>query len=204
MPSQFSSEGTRERRSAGWPRASAATSARSRSRTSWTRSATRSASRPAGLEGLAAENLQARVRGVLLMALSNTFGWLVVSTGNKSELAVGYSTLYGDMVGGYRAPQGRLQDGRVPARAPPERARGQASSYRRPRSSALRAPSSGPTSETRTRSRPTTSSTPSSRRTSSSTARARSCSTSSTPRSSSRSSRSSIARSTSDDRRLRA
>ena len=54
-----------------------------------------------GLEGLAAENLQARVRGVLLMALSNTHGWLVVSTGNKSELAVGYSTLYGDMVGGY-------------------------------------------------------------------------------------------------------
>jgi NAD+ synthase (glutamine-hydrolysing) len=51
--------------------------------------------------GLAAENLQARVRGVLLMALSNTFGWLVVSTGNKSELAVGYSTLYGDMVGGF-------------------------------------------------------------------------------------------------------
>ena len=54
-----------------------------------------------GLEGLAAENLQARVRGVLLMALSNTHGWLVVSTGNKSELAVGYSTLYGDMVGGF-------------------------------------------------------------------------------------------------------
>jgi len=54
-----------------------------------------------GLQGLAAENLQARVRGVLLMALSNTFGWLVVSTGNKSELAVGYSTLYGDMVGGF-------------------------------------------------------------------------------------------------------
>jgi len=54
-----------------------------------------------GLDGLAAENLQARVRGVLLMALSNTHGWLVVSTGNKSELAVGYSTLYGDMVGGF-------------------------------------------------------------------------------------------------------
>jgi NAD+ synthase (glutamine-hydrolysing) len=54
-----------------------------------------------GLAGLAAENLQARVRGVLLMALSNTYSWLVVSTGNKSELAVGYSTLYGDMVGGF-------------------------------------------------------------------------------------------------------
>jgi NAD+ synthase (glutamine-hydrolysing) len=54
-----------------------------------------------GPAGLAAENLQARVRGTLLMALSNTYGWLVVSTGNKSELAVGYSTLYGDMVGGF-------------------------------------------------------------------------------------------------------
>jgi NAD+ synthase (glutamine-hydrolysing) len=54
-----------------------------------------------GVEGLAAENLQARIRGVLLMALSNTNGWLVVSTGNKSELAVGYATLYGDMVGGF-------------------------------------------------------------------------------------------------------
>jgi NAD+ synthase (glutamine-hydrolysing) len=54
-----------------------------------------------GIAGLAAENLQARARGVLLMALSNTNGWLVVSTGNKSELAVGYSTLYGDMVGGF-------------------------------------------------------------------------------------------------------
>jgi NAD+ synthase (glutamine-hydrolysing) len=54
-----------------------------------------------GPEGLAAENVQARARGVLLMALSNTRGWLVVSTGNKSELAVGYSTLYGDMVGGF-------------------------------------------------------------------------------------------------------
>ena len=53
------------------------------------------------LEGLAAENLQARARGTLLMALSNAHGWLVVSTGNKSELAVGYSTLYGDMVGGF-------------------------------------------------------------------------------------------------------
>ena len=54
-----------------------------------------------GPSGLTAENLQARIRGTLLMALSNTHGWLVVSTGNKSELAVGYSTLYGDMVGGF-------------------------------------------------------------------------------------------------------
>jgi NAD+ synthase (glutamine-hydrolysing) len=49
----------------------------------------------------AEENLQARVRGTLVMALSNKFGWLPVATGNKSELAVGYSTLYGDMVGGF-------------------------------------------------------------------------------------------------------
>jgi NAD+ synthase (glutamine-hydrolysing) len=54
-----------------------------------------------GVDGLAAENLQARIRGSLLMALSNTNGWIVVSTGNKSETAVGYSTIYGDMVGGY-------------------------------------------------------------------------------------------------------
>ncbi len=51
--------------------------------------------------GLADENLQARVRGTLLMALSNTFGWLLVATGNKSELSVGYATLYGDMAGGF-------------------------------------------------------------------------------------------------------
>jgi NAD+ synthase (glutamine-hydrolysing) len=47
------------------------------------------------------ENIQARVRGVLLMALSNKFGWLVIATGNKSELSVGYATLYGDMAGGF-------------------------------------------------------------------------------------------------------
>jgi NAD+ synthase (glutamine-hydrolysing) len=50
---------------------------------------------------LTEENLQARVRGMLLMALSNKFGWLVVATGNKSELSVGYATLYGDMAGGF-------------------------------------------------------------------------------------------------------
>jgi NAD+ synthase (glutamine-hydrolysing) len=47
------------------------------------------------------ENLQARVRGNLLMALSNKFGWLVLTTGNKSEMATGYTTLYGDMAGGF-------------------------------------------------------------------------------------------------------
>jgi NAD+ synthase (glutamine-hydrolysing) len=54
-----------------------------------------------GLHGLALENLQARVRGMLLMALSNEYGHLVLTTGNKSELATGFSTLYGDSVGGY-------------------------------------------------------------------------------------------------------
>jgi NAD+ synthase (glutamine-hydrolysing) len=50
---------------------------------------------------LTEENVQARTRGVLLMALSNKFGWLLVATGNKSELSVGYATLYGDMAGGF-------------------------------------------------------------------------------------------------------
>src|SRR5690349_6231852 len=50
---------------------------------------------------LAEENLQARIRGTTLMALSNKFGWLVIATGNKSELSVGYSTLYGDLAGGF-------------------------------------------------------------------------------------------------------
>ena len=50
---------------------------------------------------LADENIQARIRGNLLMALSNRHGWLVLTTGNKSELAVGYSTLYGDAAGGF-------------------------------------------------------------------------------------------------------
>ena len=50
---------------------------------------------------VAEENLQARIRGNLLMALSNKFGWLVLTTGNKSEISVGYATLYGDMAGGF-------------------------------------------------------------------------------------------------------
>jgi NAD+ synthase (glutamine-hydrolysing) len=52
-------------------------------------------------EGLTEENLQSRIRGVILMALTNKFGWLVLTTGNKSEAAVGYSTLYGDTAGAY-------------------------------------------------------------------------------------------------------
>ena len=51
--------------------------------------------------GLAEENLQARIRGNLIMALSNEYGWLVLTTGNKSEMAMGYCTIYGDMAGGF-------------------------------------------------------------------------------------------------------
>lgn len=53
--------------------------------------------------GLAEENLQARIRGAFLMTISNRYGHLVLATGNKSELAVGYATIYGDMVGGFAA-----------------------------------------------------------------------------------------------------
>ena len=75
--------------------------------------------------GVAEENLQARIRGALLMALSNKFGGIVVATGNKSEMAVGYATLYGDMAGGfsvlkdvfktvvYRLAEWRNRDGEV-------------------------------------------------------------------------------------------
>jgi NAD+ synthase (glutamine-hydrolysing) len=52
-------------------------------------------------EGVTEENIQARIRGNILMALSNKFGWLVLTTGNKSEYSVGYTTLYGDMAGGF-------------------------------------------------------------------------------------------------------
>ena len=52
-------------------------------------------------KNIAEENLQARIRGTILMALSNKFGWLVLATGNKSEMSTGYATLYGDMVGGF-------------------------------------------------------------------------------------------------------
>ena len=64
------------------------------------------------LPGVAGENLQSRVRGVILMGLSNVEGHLVLATGNKSELAVGYSTIYGDAVGGY-APLKDVDKSRV-------------------------------------------------------------------------------------------
>ena len=52
-------------------------------------------------KGITAENIQARVRAILLMAISNQSGWMLISTSNKSETAVGYTTLYGDMCGGF-------------------------------------------------------------------------------------------------------
>jgi len=59
------------------------------------------AAAPGGAPDLTEENIQARIRGNYLMALSNKFGWLVLTTGNKSEVSVGYCTLYGDMAGGF-------------------------------------------------------------------------------------------------------
>ena len=94
------------RRVAGDPPDRAADRGRSSppSRRSWP-------SRFAGREpDITEENLQARARGTLLMALSNKLGLLVLATGNKSEMSVGYSTLYGDMVGGLRAAARPLQD----------------------------------------------------------------------------------------------
>ena len=115
MPSRYSSEGTRGERAAALPRTLG-------------RDFCEIAIEPIGGQfivvlapsfadvapDLTEENLQARVRGVLLMALSNKFGWLVVATGNKSEMSVGYATLYGDMAGGFALSEGRLQDRRLP------------------------------------------------------------------------------------------
>ena len=125
---------------------------------------------------LAEENLQARIRGTLLMALSNKFGWLVIATGNKSELSVGYSTLYGDLAGGFALLKDVFKTDVFRLVAPAERARrtrADPAVDHRPR---RRAPSCAPTSATRTRCRRTRSSTRCSRPTSSSTARARSSS----------------------------
>ena len=60
------------------------------------------------------ENLQSRIRGTLLMALSNKFGSIVVTTGNKSEMATGYATLYGDMAGGFAVIKDIVQDAGLP------------------------------------------------------------------------------------------
>src|SRR4030095_7682197 len=133
----------------------------------------------------AEENIQARIRGTLLMALSNKFGSIVLTTGNKSEMAVGYATLYGDMAGGfavlkdisktlvyrlcrYRNGLGRVIPERIITRAPSAEVRadpgGQDSA---PPPDALRRRSCGPPRSTRIRCRPTMRSTASSKRTSS-------------------------------------
>ena len=107
------------------------------------------------------ENLQARIRGNYLMALSNKFGWLVLTTGNKSELSVGYSTLYGDMAGGfavlkdvYKTMVYQLRD------SPESRVRDRADPRTHP-DAGPRARSSDTTRPTRTRFLPTTCSIPS-------------------------------------------
>jgi NAD+ synthase (glutamine-hydrolysing) len=90
---------------------------------------------------VAEENLQARVRGTLVMALSNKFGWIPLATGNKSELSVGYATLYGDMVGGF-APIKDLYKTKVYALAKWRNGQGEvipASSIEKPPSAELRA-----------------------------------------------------------------
>ena len=129
----------------------------------------------AGTErGVAEENIQARVRGLTVMALSNKFGWLPLATGNKSELSVGYATLYGDMAGGFALLKDVYKTDVYRLSAASERARrAGADSGLRARAGA-RAPSCGPTRRTRTPCRPTPSSTRCSRPTSSWTARARS------------------------------
>ena len=121
---------------------------------------------------LAAENLQARIRGNLMMALSNKHGWLVLTTGNKSEMSVGYATLYGDMAGGFAVIKDvpktlvyELVRHRKPRRG--------GTWFRRRCSSGRPRPSSAPTSSTPTRCRPTTYSTGCSRPTSSATRVAR-------------------------------
>ena len=137
------------------------------------------------LHGLAAENLQARVRGTILMGLSNEHGHLVLTTGNKSELATGYSTLYGDSAGGF-AP---IKD--VPKTLVWELARWRNAQAvdaatnrrsRRTRSTSRRRPSCGPTSSTPTRCPTTRCSTGCSTATSSTTSAATRCSPSATTR----------------------
>ena len=108
--------------------------------------------------GLTDENLQSRIRGVLLMALSNANGWIVLTTGNKSEMATGYSTLYGDSAGGFAVIKDVPQDAGlrpVPLSQPTGRIGPD------PRGVLTKAPSAElrPTSEMTSRCRPTRSST---------------------------------------------
>ncbi len=75
------------------------------------------------MPGLAEENVQARIRGNVLMTISNKFGWMVLTTGNKSEMATGYATLYGDMAGGFAVIKDVPEDARLRAVQRPQRAR---------------------------------------------------------------------------------
>ena len=130
---------------------------------------------PAASPDLTEENLQSRIRGMLLMALSNKFGWLVLTTGNKSEMAVGYSTLYGDIGRRLRRHQGRAQDCTVYELCRYVNERGRPGDH--PRGGARpsrRRPSCAPTSATTRACRPTRCSTRSWRPTSRTTARRRS------------------------------
>ena len=160
MPSPYSSAETQARRPRDSPRTSAPSSS-SLDIDDADEGATRARWRDA-FDGQRAditeENLQARIRGNLLMALSNKFGWLVLTTGNKSEMSVGYATLYGDMAGGFAVLKDvfkgwvyRLVAWRNEQRRPRARA---ARVLTRPPSAELR-----PSRATRTRCRPTTSST---------------------------------------------
>ena len=108
-------------------------------------------------EGVAEENLQARARGSILMALSNKHGGLVLATGNKSEMSVGYSTLYGDMVGGFAVLKDVSKT--LVYQLARWRNRGRRGHPRRHHRQAARRPSCGPTSWTPTACRLTTCST---------------------------------------------
>ena len=103
MPSPYSSSGTQQRRARarrGARRASCTSCRSSRAMDAYDADA-RASAFAGRAPDLTEENLQARIRGNLLMALSNKFGWLVLTTGNKSEMSVGYTTLYGDLAGGF-------------------------------------------------------------------------------------------------------
>ena len=150
------------------------------------------------VNGIAAENIQARVRGVIVMALSNEHGHLVLATGNKSELAVGYSTIYGDSVGGF-APIKDVHKTMVwawPVAQRGTRARRATADPGR-RSPSRPRPSCGRASRTRTDCRRTSCSTTSSTTTSEDRGRGGSSAPASTPRPSTRSSGSSTGPSTS-------
>ncbi len=115
------------------------------------------------LDGLAEENLQARIRAVIWMGLSNQHGHLVLACGNKSELATGYSTIYGDAVGAYApikdVPKTLVWELATLAQRGRRRARRDPADPAQTRSASRRRPSCVPASSTRTRCRRTTCST---------------------------------------------